>query len=283
MSFSEPVISMVLPTRKRPRSAKNFLSSLKQNCKKPHLVEIIICVDVDDQSYDNFKLIFETTKIIKRERRGLGSIIFGGIQASTGDIIFLCNDDVSVETLGWDEEIRKIHNLYPDGIYIFSPNDLNKQKNLFVFPGFGRKVAEILYNYPKRYRGAFMDNHLNEVFESLKFHGHDRLIYLENIIFRHEHYRVTGQKPDSTYLERDRFGDDLEFFSSVENRKKECERLLAHINGHGNADQPPEIKNTIKNGISIYLFKSYLPLKVSLKTLIYMFSRYCYKKFIYQK
>lgn len=274
---SNAKISIILPTRERPEKAKDFLFSLKKNCTKPNSVEIILCIDEDDKSYEKFEKIFTHTNIIKEKRRGLGEIIFEGIKNSTGEIIFLCNDDVSVETFGWDEEFRKVHNSFTDQIYLFSPNDLNKKGSLFVFPGFSRKVFKILKNYPKSYAGAFMDNHLYEIFESLKFHGHDRKVFLSETIFHHQHYKVTGEIPDQTYTDRKRFGDDFTYFTSVKTRFLDAKSLISFIETGHNQEKQLIINTSLKNSTIFYLFGPYLPLRNRINTVLYMVFRYVYR------
>ena len=274
---AKPQISIILPTRERPEKAKSFLFSLKNNCTDPNSVEVVLCIDEDDRSYDNIDKVFVHTTIIKEKRRGLGEIIFEGIKNSTGEIIFLCSDDVSVETSGWDAEFREVHNAFTDRIYLFSPNDLNKKGALFVFPGFSRKVFEILNNYPKGYAGAFMDNHLYEIFEGLNFHGHDRKVFLSETIFRHQHYKVTGEIPDKTYTDRNRFGDDFTFFTKVKMRFLDAKALQRYIESGQHQEKQPIEQTSVKNSIIFYLFGPYLPLRNRIKTLVYMTARYVYK------
>ena len=281
--LSNTKISVILPTRLRPEKAKHFLFSLNKNCKNPNSVEIILCIDEDDKSYQDFEPIFTHTRIIKGKRCGLGAIIFAGIKNSTGEIIFICNDDVSVETFGWDEEFRKVHNLFTDKIYLFSPNDLNKKESLFVFPGFSRKVFEILNDYPKHYDGAFMDNHLYEIFESLRFDGHDRKIFLNDIIFHHQHYKVTGEVPDQTYLDRNRFGDDFTFFSTAKMRSLDAKSLISFIETGYKHQKQPITSDSVTNSAIFYLFSSYLPVRSRLHTLLYMLSRCLYRIVTKQK
>lgn len=274
---AEPIISVILPTRERLKKAEDFLLSLKKNCTKPDLVEIVVCIDDDDKSYEELEPVFKLTKVIKKKRRGLGAIIFEGIKNSRGEIIFLCNDDVKVRTAAWDKEFRKVHNSFTDEIYLFSPNDLNKKGSLFVFPGFSKKVFKILNNYPKGYAGAFMDNHLYEIFESLKYHGQDRKVFLREVIFEHQHYKVTGEIPDKTYLDRNRFGDDFIFFSSVKTRFLEAMSLKSYIETRQIHKKKPEIKTSIKGAAVFYLCSSYLPFRVRLRTLFYMLARFLFR------
>jgi hypothetical protein len=45
----------------------------------------------------------------------------------------------------------------------------------------------------------------------LKRAGHDRIRFLEHIVFEHMHHRLGKSSCDATYKNRKRFGDDLTF------------------------------------------------------------------------
>lgn len=195
-------ISIILPTRKRPALAHAFLQSLFETCQNPDAVEIVILLDNDDDSYRDFNSPFRSTLQITGRRLGMGEITYNGIIQSSGDIISLCNDDVLVQSKSWDTEFRKIHRRFSDGVYLMAPNDMNKSNNLFVFPVFSRKLFYLLEDFPKIYQGAFIDTHIHEIFKSLKFKGLDRMVFLEQTHFTHNHFLVTGEAPDSTYKER---------------------------------------------------------------------------------
>ena len=271
------IISVILPTRCRPIQAKKFLESLYINSHQPDQVELIICIDDDDDSYNNFHTYFEKTIILRSPRTGMGQITYEGICKSKGEIILLCNDDVIVKTKGWDDEFRKIHRFFPDHIYLMSPNDENKSNSLFVFPTFSRKLFNLLCDYPRIYKGAFIDTHLHEIFKSLKYKGHDRIVFLEHIRFTHNHFRVTGEKPDKTYLDRKRFGDDRNFLCTVQQRITETEVILSVINGEEKLKKYENLTLTPLQSIFRYLFSNYLPLNYRIHILIYLMARNIYK------
>ena len=271
------IISVILPTRNRRDLAQNFIRSLYEKSYKPDQIELVLCIDDDDESYENFDLFFEKAMTIKSPRMGLGQITYNGICRSYGEIIFLCNDDVRVETEGWDEEFRKIHRSFPDQIYLMAPNDMNKSNTLFVFPTFSRKLFALLHEYPRQYKGAFIDTHLHEIFKSLKYKGYDRFAFLEHVRFVHTHFRVTGEKPDKTYLERNRFGDDKNFFCAVQQRIAETEAVLAEIiEGKEKKTFKDLTVNPLK-AVYLYLFSGYLPFHTSAKILLYILARHLYK------
>jgi len=270
-------ISVILPTRKRPEQAQRFLSSLNETCSNPSKIEIILLTDDDDDSYQGLNSPFKLTNTISGRRRGLGEITYDGIQRSTGEIIFLCNDDVEAQTPGWDDALFRIHKSFADGVYLMSPNDLNKSDKLFVFPVFSRRLSGLLGDFPKAYNGAFIDSHIHEIFKSLKFRGLDRMVYLDHVKFQHKHFRVTGEVPDTTYKERDRFADDWTFFSSVGIRKQSSDRLINIIKKQPEQNQHTERYFGILQASLVYLDGKYVPLFIGIKILLYLFARWLYK------
>ena len=270
-------VSVILPTRKRLLQAQRFLKSLKETCSNPKKVEIILLTDDDDDSYKDLVSPFNLTKAISGQRKGLGEIIHNGIKHSTGDIIFLCNDDVLAQTAGWDDEFRKFHKNFADGVYLMAPNDLNKSENLFVFPVFSRKLFDLLVDFPKSYKGAFIDSHIHEIFKSLEFKGFKRMAHLEHVKFQHKHFRVTGEVPDITYQDRDRFADDWTFFSSVGRRKQSSVQLVDCIKKHHRQTQCAARQLNLPQALLVYLNGEYISPIGGAKILFYLLARSVYK------
>lgn len=222
-------ISLILPTRKRPVEALNFLKSAFIRSEDPSNVEVVLYVDEDDGSYDLFESPFHQTLIIRGPRKTMSEYNRLCIEKSTGEIIFLVNDDVSVETFGWDREVRSIHLESDDLLYLCFPNDCFKQQKLSVFPIFSRISYDNFHLLPEVYQGAFIDTHIHEIFNFLSGLGYNRIRYLANVIFRHNHYRVEKKIPDETYTNRDRFADDLVFLRNVKNRHQTALALKTFI------------------------------------------------------
>jgi hypothetical protein len=85
--------------------------------------------------------------------------------------------------------------------------------------------------FPKEYRGAFIDYHLLDIFKRLERRGQPRLIYLEDVVFEHLHYRTGKGDFDEIYGKRDRFGDDDTFLQLRNERSAAAATLLAAIEG----------------------------------------------------
>jgi hypothetical protein len=151
------------------------------------------------------------------------------LEASTGEIIILSNDDVVINTIGWDEKVRNLHKGIGDKIYLAYPNDLYKGEKLSAFPILSKITCEFLIQpFPEIYKGAFIDVHLMEIFIRLRKLGHNRIRYMPDIEFEHIHFRTGKSKIDKTYTERDRYGDDF-IFHSLHTTRKMSARFLAKL------------------------------------------------------
>jgi len=282
-----PLISFLLPTRGRPELVKRFINSAKILADYPELFEIILYIDEDDSS-PPIQSNCKNLKIIYGPRTSMGKCNSRCLAEAIGEIIVLANDDVVLKTKGWDTEIRKIHEKYPDGIYLAYPNDLFKKKRGAAFPILSRKTCAILAQpFPSIYKGSFIDTHILDIFIRLKFLGLNRIHYLEGVIFEHLHFRNGKSKIDETYLNRDRWGDDMAFLALAKMRNLSATDLLRSI--HAAQHWPVDFKlppielmpTTVIKGLQTYiklcLFDVGLPWGVKIKNFIYYFGRWGWK------
>jgi len=79
--------------------------------------------------------------------------------------------------------------------------------------------------YPVAYLRAFIDYHLFDIFKRLQRAGHDRIRYLEDVIFENIHYRTGKVAVDETYTKRGRFDDDSTFMALIQTRQIAAKRL----------------------------------------------------------
>ena len=221
------LISIILPTRGRPKLALSFMNSLVDMADHPDHIEIVAIVDDDDQTRDLIE--FGRCHFLKvtTSRQTMGIYNQLGVIHSNGSIVALGNDDVIVKSKGWDTTYRQIHDQYPDEIYLAYPNDKNKRSSLCTFPLFPRAL---FVNAPgvlnSSYKGAFIDYHLMDIFMRLRWHKLDRITYLKNVIFEHNHFRAGKSEFDQTYADRERFVDDQTFLELSRERKKIVNFLL---------------------------------------------------------
>ncbi len=225
-------ISVLIPTRKRPQLLERMLESLVPTAEHPEALEVVVCIDDDDDETLALDLDRWSVKRIVGPRQSMGKLNAICYARSTGDIVILGNDDIVVRTQGWDERIREAARRFPDSVYLLYPNDLMKGNRLSTFPVVSRTMCDVIVSpFPAEYRGAFIDVHLLDVFRQLEGMGHKRIVYLDDVIFEHMHYRLGKSELDTTYSERDRFGDDRTFMALLEARLWAAKRLDALIAG----------------------------------------------------
>jgi ABC-type polysaccharide/polyol phosphate transport system ATPase subunit len=242
-------ISLLLPTRGRAELLRRFLESVLARSERPDLVEVVVYADADDPSSHGFQVEGLEVRTIVGPRASMGDYNTACFERSRGDIVVLANDDVVIQTRGWDRKLREMHAAMQDRVYLAYPNDLFKGRGLSAFPILSRAACQMLGEpFPRAYRGAFIDYHLLDIFKRLERRGHPRLIYLEDVVFEHMHYRTGKGDFDEIYGKRDRFGDDDTFLRMRDERNAAAARLLAAIEGEeaprptvAAAPTPPEL------------------------------------------
>lgn len=226
------MISLLLPTRGRPALAQRFLDSVANRSARPGDVEVVLYVNDDDvgsHRIDHPRL--QVHRLIGPDGT-MGEFNSRCLSKARGSILVLVNDDVVVQSDGWDEALHALGRRYPDGIYLAYPNDLFKGSRVATFPILSRRVCELLESpYPAEYRGALIDYHLLDIFKRLSAMGHDRVCYLERVVFEHMHYRAGKGRVDETYRRRARFGDDAVFVALRHQRQSAARKLAASIEG----------------------------------------------------
>jgi hypothetical protein len=228
-------ISLLLPTRGRPALVARLFESIRVNSSHLDRIQIVLYIDDDDvDSHGLDDKVLWITKVIG-PRMSMGAYNSACLAKADGDILILINDDMVIRSAGWDEMVSEFDNRFPDKIYLGYGNDLFKGRGLCAFPILSRRCCSTLADpFPSAYQGAFIDYHLLDIFKRLQKIGHDRIFYLENLIFEHMHFRAGKGKLDATYTTRRRFGDDDAFLLLRDSRSVAAAALAKAI------DQPAE-------------------------------------------
>jgi glycosyltransferase involved in cell wall biosynthesis len=226
------MISLLMPTRGRPTLAERFMRSAFEQAESPGNIEVVLYVDKDDEGSHKISACGLQSTVIVGPQTTMGTYHSACLAKSGGDIVMLCNDDIVIRTRGWDRKLLEMHTAEPDRIYLAYPNDLFKGRRLCTFPILSRRTCEILEDpFPAIYRGSFIDYHLLDIFKRLAHAGHNRICYLEDLVFEHMHYRLGKAKFDETYRRRIRFEDDPIFFALKAQRSAAALRLKSAIEG----------------------------------------------------
>ena len=277
-------ISLLLPTRGRPRLVRRLFDSVARCTDRLEDLEVILYLDDDDEtgqeiSDDRFNLI----KIIG-PRLSMGAYNMICLGRASGDLIMLMNDDVIVRTSAWDRRVAELSRTIPDGIFLAYPNDLHIGKRMCTFPILTKKSCELLLRpYPEEYNTYFIDWHVFDTFKRLRAHGHARIVYLEDVVFEHCHYMAGKAEFDATYKSKDYYQDDWTFLNLRPLRQKMAERLAASIAGRPIPDlqifpapspRPDKTATVLLRYISECLGDPVLPMEERVRLFIWLTGRY---------
>ena len=194
--------SLFLNTRHRVGLLADLLQSIEKSTDQPEDVEILLGIDKDD--YDTVNFIDHLEMVISNldlkdnicfyaDNRPTNLHVKMNFLASqsTGDYLFVLNDDVQFITTGWDtlllETIRK-QTKEPDNIYYVGVSDTSidkdsdySEQNYASFPILTREAYDALgYFMSEKFVGLGADVHLWRVFNDL-----GRCIYVPEVILDH--------------------------------------------------------------------------------------------------
>lgn len=254
------LISLLLPTRRRPTCVNQLFASITEMTSRLDQVEVVLYVDEDDiPSHNLGSTDFRTVRIIG-PTLSMGGYNSACLKKSCGDVVILVNDDMVICTPGWDDRIRAINVELEDQIYLSYANDLFKKSLFCTFPIMSRRTCELLADpYPVAYRRAFIDVHLFDIFKRLEHAGFYRIRYLDDVVFEHLHYR-TGKAPyDETYARAspERLADAPTFIALAAMRSAAANRLISairHEPAPAGDDAIPQAKvpTSIASGVRLF-------------------------------
>ncbi len=224
-------ISILLPTRGRPASVYRLFESIEQTTSKLNELEVVLYIDEDDiASHEISYSGIDIVKLIRPPGNSMGNILRESYKASTGRYVMLMNDDAIFCTWGWDLRILESFSRFPDDIALVYGNDLDQQKRVCTFPILSRNACELMGGVcPAEYLNLHIESHLLDIFNQLKTLGHERIVYLDDVLFVHLHYAVGKSKFDKTYKKKDPGFDDWQFISFADERIYIARRLAKYI------------------------------------------------------
>src|ERR1035438_7501758 len=120
----DETISFIIPTRGRPDSLLRLCHSIRSTTRHLEKLQVVLVVDNDDEASVAFQ--YEGLKIrMVKVAPGLtmGSLNMAGYRAATGKYLMLLNDDIVLQTPGWDERVMEAFRNYSDGIVLVHVNE----------------------------------------------------------------------------------------------------------------------------------------------------------------
>jgi len=236
-------ISLLLPTRGRPLLVKRLFQSIIDQTNNLNKLEIIMYLDEDDsESHGIQDSRLNIVKIIG-PRLTMGGYNTKCLERSSGKFIMLMNDDLVICTPQWDQMISDFAHTISDDHFLAFPNDCEAGRHMCTFPIMSRNTCDILLKpYPKKYDALYIDAHIFDIFTRLKHLGHDRMFYLEKVVFDHRHFINGKVRSDASYSHKNRFTDAMTFISLRHLRQVSAQRLVSVIENRPLPDLPNHFK-----------------------------------------
>lgn len=162
------MISLLLPTRQRPRQLKRLVDSVNAT-KASEMIELVTYIDDDDHSYDDLELDILWHKV--RGPRNINGAVNLSVmwnecyEQSCGDVVMHCGDDIVFRTQGWDAVVAQAFAQTPDNILFAFGRDGFQDGNNFGTHGFIHRdwIDAVGYLFPPHYVSDFNDAFLNDV------------------------------------------------------------------------------------------------------------------------
>ena len=234
-----PVLSLIVPTRGRPHLLQRFLDSLGRTTANPASIEIILVIDEDDRATPAIghpRLVIR--RVVGRAGRTMGELNTAGFQASQGTFVMLLNDDVIVRTRSWDREVLRAAARFPDQIVLVHVNDGLMRDHMCTFPLLSQRFCELVGGIcPPMYHRYRIDDHIEDLFNMLAALGHQRTVYLPDVLFEHDNAVVDAAnqrtyEPDPVILPF-----DAQLFTSLAGQRKSQVLRLIEILERANDPQ----------------------------------------------
>lgn len=242
-------LSLLCPTRVRPREASRLARSVSRTAVDPARVELLFYVDDDDPAVDAYRRLGAAT------RGGLGRLRRCAVHVeppigvprawnelaarAEGDLLLMANDDQVYVDHGWDVALDRAvaGAAATDGILCAYFEAGQYPDGAADFPIVSRRWYELLgYFAPTQFRQWEVENWMFGIARRI-----DRLVTVPGVFVEHRHYQDYKAPFDDTYLRhrvtREKsFEDHTLFVRTAPEREREATRLRAAIDAVGDAD-----------------------------------------------
>jgi hypothetical protein len=196
-------LSILVPSRNRPKNVIRLCDSLFSRSKFPNHIEVLFYFDNDDDYLNEYPSLLKkynqkyplSIKIEIGPPLILSDYPNKLYKLATSDIFFNLGDDNICVKDNWDEIIIKSINACPNKMNFVYWNDGHWGKKLATHHCLHRNYVECLgYFYPPIFDFEEADRWMSEV----GFNSNTNY-YIDEILFSHEHYSKGKSEFDSTY------------------------------------------------------------------------------------
>ena len=199
-------ISIVVPTKDRPKNIKRLVQSIMDQSNRPQSIQIIFRIDEGDtkskSAIKNMKRSFPGEVLIQEKPhvKVLSDLWEDCYSLVKGPRVMMCADDVIFRTKGWDDIIIRRMRKPKKIVHFVWCNDRNQGAKMPTLPFMSEAwIKTVGYFVPRGYYCDYCDIHLQGIAERLKEMGHDVTRYLKNVIIEHMHPTANKADWDNTY------------------------------------------------------------------------------------
>ena len=198
------MISLLVPTRKRPSNMVELHQSIKDTADRPNCVEIVFYIDEDDtESEDKFWELRATPGSLRMDavidKRILMAQTWNECyKIAIGPLYHHCADDIRFRTKGWDSRILEEFDKVSDKIlFVYGMDGIQNER--IGTHGFLHKnwMDTVGYFLPPYFSSDYCDLWLTTVAKKI-----GRARYRKDLYIEHMHPCVGKSEIDETHRER---------------------------------------------------------------------------------
>lgn len=223
------IISLLLPTRGRPKKLERFWNSVKNTVSDPSRVEIVIVADNNDpetiQAAKNLTGLPKTL-IIEDQKYAVEKWNLAASRC-TGDFMSPQGDDIVFETKDWDLRIVKEFEQWPSGIGLVCCEDMTWHGKLATNLFISREWYLTAGLFPDGLIHNFCDCWMDDIAKII-----ERRQFIPDVVMRHIHPAFNKSESwDDTYMiqEPHKQSDKDYYINSVACRGGLAGRLMKRI------------------------------------------------------
>ena len=190
-------ILLATPTRGRPALFREMVRTARSTATHPELLHIVGRIDLDDRFRGGY--LTERGYTLLQGERVLLPVAWNEIASTYRyDILMMAADDLRFRTTGWDDDVVRAFEQWPDGIGLVYADDGIHGRKAATHSFVTRKwIDAVGYYLPPTLTGDFVDNWLMCLAE-----GVGRRAYLDRTYIEHRHPIANKAKWDETYKYR---------------------------------------------------------------------------------
>ncbi|MFH1868405.1 MAG: hypothetical protein ABH843_05495 [Candidatus Omnitrophota bacterium] len=229
-------VSLLCPTRGRPKLAERLVKSVCRTAMAPERVEVLFYIDSDDETKDAYMALFKKKEkafsrlmrceIIVGEPMSISKSWNILAEKCKGDLLAMTNDDQVYVDYGWDHALDVEAAKFPDKIFCIWFDDGGFDKAYPCFPIVSRRWVEALgYFSLGIFRYGYLDTWIFDIATDIK-----RLHRIPYVLVEHVHYGYKKAIIDETHRRRlnaegDRLRDEKLYEEMSGVREEAAEKL----------------------------------------------------------